>query len=127
MSQPIRFVVCGMGKEEIARTVRETGGPAVEARVTSDFEAAAAIKGGGADYYIGACQSGAGGALAVAIAVLGFGSVARLSGVGSSGVDPAAVASAVSEGKRAFGIAHSHVAKAVPLIVRAILEERPAA
>jgi hypothetical protein len=126
MDQPIRFVVCGMGKEEIARAVRDSGGPAVEARVTSDFEAAAAINGGAADYYIGACQSGAGGALAVAIAVLGFGNVARLSGVGSSGVDPTAVTSAVAEGKRAFGIAHSHVAVAVPLIVRTILEQRTA-
>jgi hypothetical protein len=121
MSAPIRFVVCGMGKEEIARAVRETGGAAVEARVTSDFEAAAAIKSGAADYYIGACQSGAGGALAVAIAMLGFGNVVRLSGVGSAGVDGSAVTGGVASGKRAFGIAHSHIAAGVPLIVRSIL------
>lgn len=122
MSQPVRFVVCGMGKEEIARAIRDRGGSSVEARATSDFEAAAAIKSGSADYYIGACQSGAGGALAVAIAILGFGNVVRLSGVGSAGVDRSLVASAVSSGKRAFGIAHSHVASGVPLIVAAILE-----
>ena len=76
----VRFVVCGMGKEHIARLVRETAGGAADARVMSDFEAAASIKGGSADYYIGACQSGAGGALAVAIAMLGWDQVERLSG-----------------------------------------------
>lgn len=121
MTAPIRFVVCGMGQEEIARVVRESGGAAVEARVTSDFEAAAAIKTGAADYYIGACQSGAGGALAVAIAMLGFGNVVRLSGVGSQGVDEALVTGGVSSGKRAYGIAHSHIASGVPLVVRTIL------
>jgi hypothetical protein len=118
----IKFVVCGMGKDQIARLVRETGGPDVDVKVTSDFEAAAAIKSGGADYYIGACQSGAGGALAVAIAMLGFDGVVRLSGVGSSGVDAAAVATGVAAGKRAYGIAHSHVQTGVPVIVRTILE-----
>jgi hypothetical protein len=121
MTSPIRFVVCGMGKEEIAQAVRSSGGAAVEARITSDFEAAAAIKTGAADYYIGACQSGAGGALAVAIAMLGFDSVVRLSGVGSAGVDEVVVAGGVSSGKRAYGIAHSHITSGVPLIVRTIL------
>lgn len=125
MSSPTKFVVCGMGKEEIARAVRESGGPAVEARVTSDFEAAAAIKNGTADFYIGACQSGAGGALAVAIALLGFESVVRLSGVGSAGVDASLVETSVASGKRAFGIAHSHISTGVPLIVRSILAESP--
>lgn len=121
----IRFVVCGMAKEQIARAVRDVGGPDVEVRVTSDFEAAAAIKGGQADYYIGACQSGAGGALAVAIAMLGFEHVVRLSGVGSAGFDESLVATAVAEGKRAYGIAHSHIEAGVPVIVRTIVASRP--
>ena len=121
----VRFVVCGMGKEHIARLVRETAKGAADARVMSDFEAAASIKGGAADYYIGACQSGAGGALAVAIAMLGWGQVVRLSGVGSTGIDEAQVVTAVSDGKRAFGIAHSHVELAVPVIVRAVLANTP--
>lgn len=118
----IKFVVCGMAKEQIARAVRDTGGTAVEVRVTSDFEAAAAIQGGQADYYIGACQSGAGGALAVAIAMLGFDQVVRLSGVGSSGIDESLLARGVADGKRAYGIAHSHIDGGVPLVVRTILD-----
>jgi Protein of unknown function DUF2620 len=118
----IRVVVCGMAKEQIARAARETAGPAAEVTVTSDFEAATAIQQGRADYYIGACQSGAGGALAIATALLGRDRVIRLSGVGSTSVDPGQVASALDEGKVAFGIANSHVATAVPTIVRAILD-----
>jgi hypothetical protein len=113
-----------MAKEQIARVVRDVGGPEVDVRVTSDFEAAAAIKGGQADFYIGACQSGAGGALAVAIAMLGFEHVVRLSGVGSPGIDESLVATAVAEGKRAYGIAHSHIEAGVPVIVRTIVASR---
>jgi Protein of unknown function DUF2620 len=117
----IKFVVCGMAKDQIARAVREAGGPEVDVKVTSDFEAAAAIKSGAADYYIGACQSGAGGALAVAIAMLGFDQVVRLSGVGSAGMDTSLAAQGVADGKRAFGIAHSHIEQGVPVLVRAIV------
>jgi hypothetical protein len=116
-----RFVVCGMNKEMIAKVVRETGGADVEVRITSDFEAATAIKNGTADYYIGACQSGAGGALAIATALLGREAVIRLSGVGSAGVDARDIGVALDEGKRAFGIANSHVVSAVPLIVRTVI------
>lgn len=121
----IKFVVCGMAKEQIARVVRETGGADVEVKVTSDFEAAAGIKSGQADYYIGACQSGAGGALAVAIAMLGFDQVVRLSGVGSSGIDETLVTKGVADGKRAFGIAHSHIEAGVPIVVKTILRLPP--
>ena len=122
----IRLVVCGMAKEQIARAAREIGGTEALVTVTSDFEAATAIQQGRADFYIGACQSGAGGALAIATALLGRDRVVRLSGVGSASVDPAQVASALAEGKQAFGIANSHVATAVPIIVRALLDHRRA-
>lgn len=120
----IRFVVCGMGKDQIARLVEETAGDAATVRVTSDFEAATSIVQGTADYYIGACQSGAGGALAVAIAMLGWERVARLSGVGFPTADETQIAEHVRSGKRAFGIAHSHVEASVPVIVRAVLEQQ---
>jgi hypothetical protein len=120
----IRFVVCGMGKEQIARAVQETAGDRAVVRVTSDFEAASAIASGAADVYIGACQSGAGGALAVAIAMLGWDRVVRLSGVGLATADEDQVGRYVSEGKRAFGIAHSHIDTSVPQIVRAVMAAR---
>lgn len=118
----ISFVVCGMGKEQIARAVQEAGGDGATVRVTSDFEAASAILQGTADYYIGACQSGAGSALAVAIALLGWTRVARLSGVGFATANAAQIVEHIRDGKRAFGIAHSHIESSVPLIVHAALD-----
>ena len=118
----IRIVVAGMGKEQIARAVEQAGAGKVEARARTDFEGALAVKTGTADYYIGACQSGAGGALGVANAILGFDQVARLSGVGST-ASAEDVRAAVAEGRRAFGISYSQIDAVVPILVAALLRE----
>ena len=117
----IKIAVTGMGKERIAQLATSSGDGRVEALVKSDFEAALAVKNGQADYYIGACQSGAGGALGVANAILGSANVARLSGLGSA-PDPEQIGEAVSGGRRAFGLANSHIDTVVPLLVRAIID-----
>jgi hypothetical protein len=116
----INVVVAGMGKERIAELVQAAGGGQVEARAKTDFEAASAVKSGKADYYIGACQSGAGGALGVANAILGSDQVVRLSGVGST-ADPDDVRAAVASGRRAFGISYSQMDAIVPVLVGALL------
>jgi hypothetical protein len=119
----ITIVVTGMGKERIAQLARDTGAGEVEATVKTDFEAALAVQGGAADYYIGACQSGAGGALGVATALLGSRNVLRLSGTGT-GADTGQIDAAVRGGIKAFGLAHTHVDTVVPALVRAIVETR---
>jgi hypothetical protein len=116
----INVVATGMGKERIAQLVKESGAGLVEAKTKTDFEAATAVKTGKADYYIGACQSGAGGALGVANAILGSDQVVRLSGVGTT-ADPEDVRAAVASGKRAFGISYSQIDAIVPVLVAAIL------
>ena len=118
----IKVVVTGMGRERIAQLVRETGAGLVEATAKTDFEAASAVKTGKADYYIGACQSGAGGALGVANAILGSDQAVRLSGVGTT-ADPEDVRAAVASGKRAFGISYSQIDDLVPVLVGAILRQ----
>jgi hypothetical protein len=116
----IKIAVCGMGKEKMARLINETGAGEVVAQITSDFEAAISVQQGKVDYYMGACQSGAGGALAVATGLLGPTKVVRLSGLGSAGVTPDQINDALEGGKRAFGLSHSHLDNAVPTIVEAI-------
>lgn len=118
----IKVVVTGMGRERIVQLVRETGAGLVEATAKTDFEAASAVKTGKADYYIGACQSGAGGALGVANAILGSDQAVRLSGVGTT-ADPEDVRAAVASGKRAFGISYSQIDVLVPVLVGAILRQ----
>jgi hypothetical protein len=122
----IKVAVCGMGKEQIARAVREAANGKATVEVTSDIQAATAVAQGSADYYIGACQSGAGGALAIATAILGPSRVIRLSGVGIAAATPEAIAEALDCGKVAFGVAHSHVESAVPPLVRALLMRQQA-
>lgn len=123
----IRIAVCGMGRDRIATVAREAGGGQVETVALTDFEAASAVKTGKADYYIGACQSGAGGALAVANALLGAALVTRLTGPGGAALDEQVVA-ALLEGKKAFGVVHTQIEVAVPVIVSALVRgaERPA-
>ncbi len=116
----IKLAVSGMGRDRIVQVIKEVGGDRVEAFPKTDFEAALAVQSGTADYYIGACQSGAGGALGVANAVLGSSNVARLSGTGTA-PDPEMIEAAVRDGKRAFGIANTHIETAVPPLVEAIL------
>jgi hypothetical protein len=68
-----KIVIGGqMGKDEIEADLKKLAGEKnVEIIVKNDLEAAMAIQNGEADYYIGACETGAGGALAMATALLG--------------------------------------------------------
>jgi len=111
-----RIVIAGLQKERIERCVREAGGDRVEVLVTSDMDAANRVKTGLADYYIGACNSGGGAALAMAIALLGYNRCATVK------PDQQKIASLVGGGTVAFGIAEESIEFAVPLIVSAMLD-----
>jgi hypothetical protein len=117
------IVVTGMGRERIAELIRKgaAGGDDVDVWIRTDLEAAVAVQSGEADFYIGACQSGAGGALGVATAILGPQRVTRLSGLGQAPPGEEVIQDALSRGVRAFGIAHTHVEAVVPLIVRSVM------
>lgn len=117
----IRIAVCGMGRDRIAAMAKQAGGDKVEMLPLTDFEAANAVKTGKADYYIGACQSGAGGALAVANALLGPSLVTRLTAPGGGAPDQQQIVTSLQEGKKAFGIVHTQIDVAVPAIVNAVL------
>jgi hypothetical protein len=119
----INVVVTGMGKERIAELAKGTGGGDVDATIRTDFEAALAVQNGDADFYIGACQSGAGGALGVANAILGSAKVVRLASV-KSGEEEQVIAAALAEGKNAFGLTRSQVDNVVPVLVKAMVDAR---
>lgn len=115
----VKIVAAGLNREEIVQLAEATGGGRVHVSPMSDFEAATAIKSGAADYYIGACTTGAGGALAIATAVLGQHRVVTLSGL-RTGVTAADVDRYLDEGRCAFGVATQHLTEMVPTVVRAI-------
>lgn len=118
----IKIVVGGaIDKQKIAEIVRKCGGDKVEVRVMSDIEAVIEIKNGKADYYLGACSTGGGGALAMAIALLGMGRCVTVSMPGRPPEENAVIKS-VKEGKVAFGFTNDHIEKAVPMILSNILK-----
>ncbi|GAA0182254.1 DUF2620 domain-containing protein [Clostridium sediminicola] len=117
----IRIVVGGqVEKQNIANLVKEIGGEKVEVQVKSDLQAASDMKLGKADYYLGACHTGGGGALSMAIALLTKEKCVTVSMPGKAPKEEDIV-KAVSEGKLAFGFTGDHYETAVPVILREIL------
>jgi threonine dehydrogenase-like Zn-dependent dehydrogenase len=117
----IRIVVGGqIDKEKIADMIKEIGADKVVVSVKSDIEAAMAIKTGQADYYLGACHTGGGGALAMAIALLGMGLCTTVSMPGTMKSE-AEIIQEVNNGKKAFGFTPQHAEQVIPIILKKIL------
>ena len=69
----MKIVVGGaLNKKENAELIEKYGNGQVEVVIMQDIQAALALKNGQADYYFGSCQTGAGGALGMAIAMNGM-------------------------------------------------------
>lgn len=119
----VKVVVGGaIDKQRIAKIIEEAGGENVKVEIKSDIEAAMAVKTGKADYYFGACNTGGGGALAMAIALLGLGKCATLS-MPSRPPKEEEVIKAVKQGKVAFGFTNEHISEAVNMILNLILKK----
>lgn len=115
----MKIVVGGqVEKKEIERMIKEID-PSIETEVKSDLDAAMAIKTKQADYYIGACHTGGGGALAMAIAMLGKNQTETVSMPGKQPKEEQ-ITQAVNDGKKAFGFTADHAEKAVPMILDAL-------
>jgi len=116
----IRIVVSGLCAREICRLASELGGERVAVHEAIDIAAATEVARGQADYYFGACATGAGGALAMAIAILGYDRCFTASMVGCPPKE-AEIQAAVASGKRAFGFTVDHIDSTVRLLLAAIL------
>lgn len=119
----LRVVVGGqISKSEIAEMTKNILKDAAEVEIKGDLEAAMAIKDGKFDYYIGACNTGGGGALAMAMAMLGVDKCATISMPGNIMPDSEIVKN-VKEGKKAFGFTAQHMDTVLPVLLSTILEE----
>lgn len=120
----IKIAVGGaIDRQKVAEAIKKTGGDKVEVTTMADIEAAMAVKNGRADYYFGACATGGGGALAMAMALLGAQKCATISMPGKPPKEEEVI-KAVENGKIAFGFTNDHIDKAVPMILNAILRKR---
>ncbi|MEK3752525.1 DUF2620 domain-containing protein [Paenibacillus sp. FSL E2-8871] len=120
----IRIVIAGLQKDRIKKSVLEAGGERVEALITTDMDAAKRVKTGQADYYIGACNSGGGAALSIAIGLLGYSKCATVAKSGGK-PDPLKIEALVNSGTIAFGIAEESIETAVTFIVESLLKKHP--
>jgi len=118
----IKINVSGLAAKEIVYKVAELGGDQVGVRVVADIVGAREVAQGKADYYFGACATGGGGALSMAIAILGYANCFTVSTAGKPPKEEE-IREAVVSGKKAFGFTSDHVDSAVPLIMKAILAQ----
>jgi hypothetical protein len=116
----IKINIGGMNTQEIEKYVNETAEEKIETRITSDIDGVQEVANGAADYYLGACATGGGGAISMAIAILGYSNCFTASMPGRP-PRKEEVEKAVREGKKAFGFTCDHVHLAVPMIIKAIL------
>jgi hypothetical protein len=115
----MKIVIGGqVDKKEIEKLIKELDS-SITTVIKSDLEAAMLMKTGQADYYVGACHTGGGGALAMAIALLGKPVCETVSMPGKKPVAEK-IETAVKEGKKAFGFTADHKEQAVPMIINAL-------
>ncbi|MBS4804558.1 MAG: DUF2620 domain-containing protein [Clostridium sp.] len=116
-----RIVIGGqIDKQRVADITAKIAGDKASIEIKSDIEAAMAIKTGAADFYLGACNTGGGGALAMAIALLGMGDCATVSMPGNIKSE-AEIKAEVEAGKRAYGFTAQHAEEVIPVILKYIL------
>ncbi len=117
----IKIVVGGqINKQEIRDFIENNfGKDNVVVEVKTDLDAAMAVQNGLFDYYVGACQTGSGGALAMAIALLGFDKCKTIATPGGI-IAKEEIISAVNDNCKAFGFTGEHIASVLPVLLDAL-------
>ena len=119
----MKIVVVGqIDKEEIASIIKKQLGDAAEVTVKGDLDATMGMKSGQYDYYVGACNTGGGGALAMALALLGKAKCATVSMPGNIKRDEE-IRSEVRDGKVAFGFTAQHKEAVLPVLLDAFVKK----
>ena len=111
-----------MDKQTIARLIEQIAPGKFEVSVKSDIEGAMAIKNGSAKYYVGACATGAGGALGLAVGLLGPAVCVSISTPGKV-MDDDEIRQLVRDGKKAFGFINDHAERLLPSLLDEIVKK----
>lgn len=116
-----KIVIGGqIDKQRVADITASIVGDRATIEIKSDIEAAMAIKTGAADFYLGACNTGGGGALAMAIALLGMNQCATISMPGNIKSEEE-IKAEVDAGKKAYGFTAQHAEQVIPLVLKYLL------
>lgn len=108
-----------MDKELVVSILKKYVDADTTITIQSDIQAAMAIKTGTADYYFGACNTGGGGALAMAIALLGMNECSTVAMPGNIKSE-ADIRKEVQSGKKAFGFTPQAAEIVIPIIISEI-------
>lgn len=113
-----RIVVGGqMNKQEIAALATSLSKDKATVDIMGDVQAAMEIKNGKADIYLGACATGGGGALAIAIAIIGMTKCSTVAMPGNI-MEEEEIKKEVEKGKCAFGFTPQAAERVVPIILK---------
>lgn len=119
----INIVVGGqMDKQQIAQLIERYGDGKVKVSVKGDIEAVMDLKSGQAEYYFGACATGAGGALAMAVGIIGAQYCLSVSIPGKV-LSEEEMRKAIQDGKKAFGFVNTDAEKVLPILIDEILKK----
>lgn len=115
----MKIVVGGQIDKELVLSILKTEFPEAQIDVKSDIDASMAMKLGQYDYYFGACNTGGGGALAMAIAILGANKCLTIASPGSF-LEESQIKKGIEEGKIAFGFTPNAAEKSIKIIKKYI-------
>ena len=118
----IKINVGGLAAKEVVAKVSEIAGDQVQVRIMADIVGVREVVQGQADYYFGVCATGGGGALSMAIAILGYDNCFTVCTAGKPPKEEE-IKQEVLSGKKAFGFTCDHVNSAVSMIMNAILSK----
>lgn len=111
----MKIVVGGqIDKERVASYLKNVL-PEYDIEIKTDLEAAMGVKNGEYKYYFGACNTGGGGALAMAIAILGMDKCLTVSSPGHM-ISESEIEKAISNGKIAFGFTPNTAEQSINII-----------
>ncbi|WWU15973.1 DUF2620 domain-containing protein [Yersinia enterocolitica] len=112
-----------LNKNEIQDCLIKYGAGKITSDIFTDMDAAMKVKNGSFDYYVGACQSGAGGALAMAYALIGRDKCATIANALTQPSE-ANISQLIDQGKKAFGFTNDRVENSVKALCAVLLAEK---
>lgn len=119
----IKIAIGGqLNKHEIQECLEKFGEGQFNCEIFTDMDAAMKVKNGSFDYYLGACQSGAGGALAMAYALIGRDKCATIANAITQ-PSQEKVEQLLAEGKKAFGFTNDRAESSVKAFIGALLKK----
>ena len=115
----MKIVVGGQIDKENVKKILNAEFPDASVDVKSDIDAAMGLKSGNYDYYFGACNTGGGGALAMAIAIVGANKCLTVASPGKVLTEDE-VKKGIEDGKIAFGFTPNATEKSIKMIKKFI-------